>query len=433
MERLSWHPYRVSCPFPALSRAGREGSLAQNATRARRPLRRGLIASFAVAGAALAVAVTAGLGNLLPGEAVAVTSSPVPPSIDPTTTPAITVAPPTASPRPPTPTPPPPTAVPLVAAPLTGRLVPPEWAERHPIAVMVDGHPRARRQAGLNAASVVWEAPAEAGVPRYMLIYQEQVPGDVGPIRSARQYYVEWAAELGAMYVHHGGSPQALATLARRGDGSWVYDADGFRWEHRYLFRAGDRVAPHNVVSDGEHLRELAERLGAQDGPVEAAWSFGPEAPRDERPTEGSITVTYPYETVTYRYDPVGNRYLRFLDGSSAPQVDAADDEVVAPTNVVILRMRFGALNDSRPDLARLEAYNVGKGEAWIATNGVTVKGTWRKASVTAPTLLFGPDGEAITLTVGQTFVQVIALTYDFDIDDGRVPATRASTAPAGT
>ncbi len=175
-------------------------------------------------------------------------------------------------------------------------------------------------------------------------------------------------------------------------------------------------------MTDGKDLRRLAKRLNADDGPIKRAWSFGPEAPREERPTGGTIKVVYPYETITYKYDPIGNRYLRYINGSKVAQVDAADDQVVAPKNVVILRMFFGALNDGHPNKHRLEARNVGKGEAWIATNGVTVKGTWKKASVTGPTRLFGPDGEEITLTVGQTFIQVLALTYDSRSRMGRPP-----------
>lgn len=400
--------------------------MAQTTPRATRPLRRGLITLIAIAVAALAIVVTAELGTLTPGGAVAATSSPGPSAVVPSNEPATTVPPPTATPVPPAPTP---TPIPLVPAPLTGRLVPVEVAEQHPMAVMVDDHADARPQAGFNAASVVWQAPAEGGVPRYMLVFQDQIPETVGPIRSARQYYVEWASELDAMYVHHGGSPQALETLARYGNGKWVYNADGFRWEGRFVFRAGDRFAPHNVMTDGEHLRKLANRIKAADGPIKPAWSFGPEAPREERPTGGTIKVVYPYESITYKYDRDGNRYLRYINGSKAPQVDAADDAVVAPTNVVILRMFFAALNDGH---SRLEAHNVGKGEAWIASNGVTVKGTWRKASKNAPTRLFGPDGKEITLTVGQTFVQVLALTYDFQVKDGKVGGTAAPTGLPG-
>jgi hypothetical protein len=385
-----------------------------------------LITLIAVAVAGLAIAVAARVGTLGPGGAAAASTSPLPSLATSSNEPAMSVSP-TATPAPPTVAPP--TPEPLVPAPLTGRLVTEEVAQQHPIAVMVDDHADARPQAGFNAASIVWQAPAEGGVPRYMMVFQDTIPDSVGPIRSARQYYIEWASELNAMYVHHGGSPQAKRTLMQHGNGGWVYNADGFRWEGRFVWRVTDRFAPHNVMTDGAHLRKLAKKIGADDGPIDAAWSFGPEAAAFERPTGGTIKVVYPYETISYRYDPLNNRYVRYINGSKKPQVDVADGQVVAPKNVVILRMYFApVLNDTHD---RLEARNVGKGEAWIATNGVTVKGTWRKASQTAPTLLFGPDGKPITLAVGQTFVQVIALSYNFQVKDGALPGASPSASPS--
>jgi len=406
--------------------------LAQSDPRRRPTLRRGLITGIAVAIAALAIAVTARLGTLTPGGAAAATHAPGT-AVAASEFPTETVGPSATPLGPPAPTP-----IPLVPAPLTGRLVTAAEARRHPIAVMVDDHIDARPQAGFNAASVVWQAPAEGGVPRYMLIFQDQVPTSVGPIRSAREYYIEWASELKAMYVHHGGSPQAKETLAARGNGSWVYNADGFRWEGRYVFRVTDRFPPHNVMTDGTHLRKLAKKIGAKDGAIEPMWSFAPDAPLEQRPTGGTIKVAYPYvttnanDTITYKYDRLTNTYVRYVNGSSKPQVDLADGKVVAPKNVVILRMFFGPLNDAHPAKKRLEAADVGHGQAWIATNGVTVKGTWSKASPTAPTLLFGPDGKPITLTVGQTFVQVLALGYDYSIKDGSLPAAGTAAASPG-
>jgi DUF3048 family protein len=382
-------------------------------------LRRALVVGLAVAIAALTIAVAGRVGTLLPGGAAAATTSPPPSAATaPPTTPPVTEPPPTVPPPTPTPMPP-------ILAPLTGLPVSQEAANRHPIAVMVDDHADARPQAGFNAASIVWQAPAEWGIPRYMLIFQDQVPDAVGPIRSARQYYIEWAAEWTAMYVHHGGSPQAMATLRARGNGQWVFNADGFRWEGRYVFRVTNRIAPHNVMTDGRHLRQLAKRIGAKDEPIEPVWSFGPGVAPELRPDGGRITVRYPYETIQYRYDAATNTYARFIapaGGKLRAQVDVADATAVAPTNVVILRMAFGPLNDGHPDKGRVEARNVGKGTAWIATNGRTVKGTWRKASRTAPTLLFGPDGNPITLAAGQTFVQVIDTEYSFEIKDGPAP-----------
>src|SRR5207342_3908734 len=107
------------------------------------------------------------------------------PSADPTASPSPTPLP-TATPVP--------TPV-LVPAPLTGRMVTQAVAAHHPIAVMIDDLRAARPQSGLNSASVVWQAPAEGGIPRYMAIFQEKLPKLVGPVRSSRLYYIAWAAE----------------------------------------------------------------------------------------------------------------------------------------------------------------------------------------------------------------------------------------------
>src|SRR3989442_533073 len=133
---------------------------------------------------------------------------------------------PTASPSPGTPSVSPgPSASPgpvLVGAPLDGLLVSPAAAAQHPIACMIDDLSAARPQSGFSDASVVWQAPAEGGIPRYMLVLQERTPKSVGPVRSARYYYIAWAAEWRAVYCHAGGAPQARQTLGDQGRGQLV-------------------------------------------------------------------------------------------------------------------------------------------------------------------------------------------------------------------
>src|SRR4051794_16744897 len=210
----------------------------------------------------------AGLGTTPPSTAPGIASPSASALLSPTPEPTATP-----SPRP-TPTPGPT----LVADPLTGRPVTVAVASLHPIAVMVDDLSPARPQSGFSAASIVWQAPAEGGIPRYMMVFQETIPGDVGPVRSSRYYYIAWAAELRAVYAHAGGSPQALATLRSQGHGQLVFNADEFRWGGSFR-RVATRNPPHNLYTTGKQLRALVAATGAKDGPISWPWTFAPDAP----------------------------------------------------------------------------------------------------------------------------------------------------------
>jgi len=308
----------------------------------------------------------------------------------------------------------------LAAAPLDGLLVTPAAAKLHVVAVMIDDLSPARPQSGFSDASVVWQAPAEGGIPRYMLMFQERTPKAVGPVRSARYYYIAWAAEWHAMYVHAGGSPQALATLRAQGNGQLVYNADEFRWGSSF-WRVTNRYPPHNLYTDGKHLRQLTTRVGATQPPAKAAWRFGPDAPLERRPVGGRIEVDYLANAIVYRYDRSTNTYRRYVSGGKR-HVDAATGQAIAPKNVVVMRMQFGPLNDGAPNKHRLEAKVIGSGTAWIATNGRTVRGTWRKKSLTSPTRFYDAAGHQVLLTAGQTFVQVMKTTDVVKIQDGKAP-----------
>jgi hypothetical protein len=317
----------------------------------------------------------------------------------------------------------------LVPAPLTGRTVTPAQARQHVVAVMIDDQHDARPQSGFNAASVVWQAPAEGGIPRYMMLFQDEMPTSIGPVRSSRYYFIAWAAEWRSVYVHVGGSPQALQALRDFGNGQLVYNADEFRFGSRYLWRIATRSAPHNVYSDGEHLRLLSMATKAPDGPIAPAWRFGSDALPWQRPVGGKIVVSYLANTISYRYDRTANAYVRSVTGAT-PQIDAADHARVAPKNVIVMLMQFAPLGDGSTK-GRLEAKVLGSGTAWIATNGHTIKGTWRKKTLTSPTQFFDAKGNPVTLTIGQTFIQVLPIGSPVSIHDGVTP--RSITTPVPT
>jgi hypothetical protein len=352
------------------------------------------------------------------GLLAACTAAPIEPSVTPTPTapPPATAAPtvtaaPTPAPTPsPTPAPTPePTPTP-VAAVSNGVWIPADEAERatrHPIAVMIDDARPARPQSGLAYADVFYQALAEGGIPRYMAIFQAGDPPAVGPVRSARRYYVGWAKEWRALYAHAGGAPNALAAI-RAANRRTLWDADQFRYSNS-LYRISQRFPPHNVFSTGKKLRALGRRLGARAPFTKSAWTFKESAPLAERPVGGSILVPYRANRVTYRYDRETNRYIRGVTGART-QRDWTTKEVVAPSNVVVLYMGTGAVAGDRKH--RIDIAYIGSGKALVFRDGEVIKATWSKKNDTAPTRFLyagGPQkGKPVPLVRGQIAIQVV-------------------------
>lgn len=390
---------------------------------------RPVLATLAVLALVVGVALGIGAGALAqPGASsppVAVTSPSPGPSAGDTggpgssqpATPSASTSP-SASPTPtPVPTPTPePTPV-LVPAPLTGAPVTEKVASRPVIAVMIDDLWAARPQMGLSQADVVWHAPAEGGIPRYMAMFQTQFPTRLGPVRSSRLYYVGWASEWTSVYVHAGGSPQAIEFLRAQGRGQAVYNAD---WS-RLLYRVSFRSAPHNLYSDRKNVKKIPKSVGAKAVKgQEPVWSFAPDAPLELRPQGGTIIVPYTYNKITYKYNRATNTYRRSVSVEGKQfDVGTTPKTRIAPKNVVVMKVTFVPIGDKKH---RLDGHITGTGPAWIATNGITIKGTWKKKSFDSPTRFFGPDGKAVTLTIGQTFIQVVTRSTVITVRDGTVP-----------
>ncbi|HET7678359.1 MAG TPA: DUF3048 domain-containing protein [Candidatus Limnocylindrales bacterium] len=311
---------------------------------------------------------------------------------------------------------------------LSGVATTAELAHRYPIAVMLDDSPAARPQAGLASASIVWQAPAEGGIPRYMAVYQSGTAPLIGPVRSARLYFVRWAAEWRAVYLHAGGPPPLKAFL--RGRQTLVINADGKR-----TFRVGWRAAPHNLYTTGERMLEWAranggtdDRLGYDPAAPGALQPFRDAAPLGERgPDAGRISLTYTSERVDYRYDRATNTWLRFVDGREQRDAETrqvrgfgtrTDGPRIAPTTVVVMVVPIRRSSSIEgPALGRLEADSIGSGKAWLFVEGRVVAATWKKADERARTRFVDAAGAEIVLPRGQLFVQVVPRRSAFDYD----------------
>ncbi len=281
----------------------------------------------------------------------------------------------------------------LVPAPLTGLMVSPAAARRHPIAVMIDDLSPARPQSGFSAASIVWQAPAEGGIPRYMMVFGENQPTAVGPVRSSRYYYIAWAAEWKAVYAHAGGSPQAMSTLRAKGNGQLVYNADEFAMRGSF-----NRVASRVPAAQPVHRRQAARSRspgGSAPSPAtyKPIWTFAPDAPARAAPgrRQDHRSATRPARsatTTTGRRTPTCGR-----SASRASRRTPRPRSGSRPKNVVVMLMRFGPLNDGHPNKHRLEAKVRRQRDRLDLDEREDDQGHLAKKSLTAPTKFYDATG----------------------------------------
>jgi len=305
----------------------------------------------------------------------------------------------------------------MVAATTDGVWLPADQAElatRKPVAVMIDDHWGARPQSGLSMANIVYQGPAEGGIPRYMGIFQTQAPPAIGPVRGARLYFVVWAEEYAASYNHMWGAPNAMARLAQD-NGKYIWNMDGLRYGGMsgYMWRTGFRSSPHNLYTSYAKMESLTKRLGGTSPLTTSEWTFADDLPAFKRPEGGQIVIPYSANHVIYNYDWKTNTYPRNVSVEGA-EYDAATSERIAPSNVVLMFMNVGFLDTTSSDVRkhRLEVQYLGHGAATVFNNGLTISAVWTKKGEHSPTLLTyagGPNkGKPVQMARGQIFVQVV-------------------------
>ena len=249
-----------------------------------------------------------------------------------------------------------------------------EGKAEFPYAVMIDNRPEARPQYGLGDAFLVYETLVEGGATRYLAFFQNVDVSRIGPVRSARDYFVPWVAEMHAAFVHSGGSPQALAAIKLLS----IYDVEEISYlGTQYFWRDADRPEPHNLFTSSSMVRGALEYL---EYPVEmlpvSIWDFsatgevlgqkvarvadklavllvpyGDDEPVAEEPKKplppvrqeldvDSVQVDWAagdaYD-VAFEYDVDSGAYVRSLAGEA--HVDGIDGEQIAVSNIVVLRL----------------------------------------------------------------------------------------------
>lgn len=283
-------------------------------------------------------------------------------------------------------------------SPLTGMQVDSEAATKQLVtAIMIENSPDARPQSGLKDAGVVYEAVAEAGITRFLALYQETKPQTIGPVRSVRLYYVDWLAPYDASVAHVGGSSAALAEVR---DGSYR-DIDQFFNAGSY-WRATDRAAPHNVYTSFERLDALNAKKGYTSSEFQG---FA----RSDKPTAGTtpattidVTISSALYNSSYSYDTNSGTYLRSEGGVAHNDREAGQ---LSPKVIVAMHVD---MNRVMEDGYRENITTFGSGKAEIFQNGTVITGTWHKADRHSQLEFHDDSGALIKLARGQTWISAV-------------------------
>ncbi len=305
-------------------------------------------------------------------------------------------------------------------------------ANRHTLGVMIENHPDSRPQFGLSDASVVYEAQAEGGITRFLAIFGPKLPEKVGPVRSARTYYLDECLEYDCFYAHVGGNRDALDLIPTLK----IKDLDQFRYGVKQYDNAYYRVpkkgiaTEHTMFANPAKLYKIAEANKWQMTDNFPVISFKDDLRKADRPTaqQVDIEISSKQFNTSWSYDPATNSYARAMGGVA--HNDAGSGRQIVSKVVLVQEV------PSKPTVTRINEQGlilstVGTGKAQIFQDGKMIEGTWKKASQKERTIFYDDRGREIRYNAGQRWITMVdpgsKVTVTGPVDD----ATAMSPSPS--
>lgn len=273
-----------------------------------------------------------------------------------------------------------------------------------PFAVMIDNQgSKVLPQGGLDKAQIVYEIIVEGGLTRLMPVFWDTDAEMIGPVRSARDYFLDYSLEYDAIYVHYGGSPKALKDIPKLGikeidgiylgpDVFWDLTEDVNNWQDSY--------------TSMEKLKAYAEkRKYGMTADVKFPFTYNQEEiPAEKGETAETVTLKYPSMTSRYEYESATGLYKRFRQGKA--HMERVGGNQLTAKNIIIQYVPNHTIKGD-PE-GRQELITTGAGKGYFITGGKAVKLKWSKASRGAQTKYTDEAGNAITLNSGQTWIQIM-------------------------
>ena len=289
-------------------------------------------------------------------------------------------------------------------------------SKSRPYAVMINNNHAAWPQCGIGDAYLVYEIIAEGGITRMMALYKDQDTAKIGSIRSARHYFIDYAEENDAIFVHWGGSPQAYKRL------NSIDSIDGIALEGSVFFRDKTlkRDLEHTGFTSMKNVKEYAEKKGyTRDTEKDLLLNYSIEeidmAAIPNVTSADSVTIKYSdYHSTSYKYDEDKKVYYRSMSGKA--NVDLETGEQYTAKNIIIYKVGNYTINDGESK-GRQELENIGSGSGYYISNGYSVPITWEKTTHSGQTVYKYENGEEITVNDGNTFIQILPKNAEITIE----------------
>ncbi len=284
-----------------------------------------------------------------------------------------------------------------------------------PIAFMIDNNVNAKPQSSLNKAYLIYEIIVEGGETRLMALFKgidtssEDVM--VGPIRSARHYFIDYALENDAIYAHLGQSPQAETYIknSKIADiNGQAYDTGKAKTATALFWREKAKKAPHNAYTSINSILAICGKKNySTKSNKESVLNYVAKEVKFDENAQMANKVSIPYSTghtVQYVYDETTGRYTRFSKGKK--QTDEATGEDVTTKNIILSFIKNTTLNDGE-NKGRQNLENLTKANGYYITNGKAIKITCQKQSATGQTKYCDGLGNEIEVNDGNTWINI--------------------------
>lgn len=286
-----------------------------------------------------------------------------------------------------------------IPSPLSGIYGPEEKIDRRVVGVMFDNHPRARWQAGLKDAEIIYEFEVEGTYTRYLGFYLLNDPENLGPIRSARPYFITKALEFDSIYVRVGGSEAAKSDIRNLG----IADIDGLSSSPNVFWRKSHKKMPNNLYTSMDIIRKTAEERSYREKGKDLNFLFYEEDTDIQGDPGKDIIIKYNKENSTqYIYNKEKKLYFRYKDGQE--HIDEEDNSSINCKNIILQKVNTRVIDNE----GRLSMDLIDRGEGLYFSNGSKQDIKWVKDSREGSTLYLNENGDEIHLNPGVTWIQIV-------------------------